>query len=182
MRRPCAYRFKPPYRWRSVAAEGNAAVRSPAHTLRPDERPGTHRAARPLDREMAFTPGPNTTLSSTLVANGGLPRDALLCLAVPFGWRCCCCCAAAASARSSPLTLASRGAMVLLGAAAMLWMVWQLARRARLTRAGEARSCRSRSGRWRCSSSTSGVFALVISASWIAVDGEWAERWRSCCR
>src|SRR5687767_4784140 len=35
---------------------------------------------------MSFSPGPNTTLSATLAANGGLPRAMRFVLAVPVGW------------------------------------------------------------------------------------------------
>lgn len=34
----------------------------------------------------SFTPGPNTTLSTTLAANGGLPRALRFIAAVPVGW------------------------------------------------------------------------------------------------
>ncbi len=34
----------------------------------------------------SFTPGPNTTLSTTLAANGGLPRALRFIVAVPVGW------------------------------------------------------------------------------------------------
>ena len=35
---------------------------------------------------MSFSPGPNTTLSTALAANGGLRRALRFCLAVPAGW------------------------------------------------------------------------------------------------
>lgn len=34
----------------------------------------------------SFTPGPNTTLSTALAANGGLPRALRFIAAVPVGW------------------------------------------------------------------------------------------------
>ena len=39
-----------------------------------------------LATAMSFTPGPNTTLSTALAANGGLRRALRFCLAVPAGW------------------------------------------------------------------------------------------------
>ena len=35
---------------------------------------------------MSFSPGPNTTLSTALAANGGLRPALRFCLAVPAGW------------------------------------------------------------------------------------------------
>lgn len=35
---------------------------------------------------MSFSPGPNTTLSTALAANGGLARALRFCIAVPVGW------------------------------------------------------------------------------------------------
>ena len=35
---------------------------------------------------MSFSPGPNTTLSTALAANGGLPRAMRFVWAVPVGW------------------------------------------------------------------------------------------------
>lgn len=35
---------------------------------------------------MSFSPGPNTTLSTALAANGGMPRAMRFVLAVPVGW------------------------------------------------------------------------------------------------
>ena len=39
-----------------------------------------------LATAMSFSPGPNTTLSTALAANGGLPRAMRFVLAVPIGW------------------------------------------------------------------------------------------------
>ena len=39
-----------------------------------------------LATAMSFSPGPNTTLSTALAANGGLPRAMRFVLAVPLGW------------------------------------------------------------------------------------------------
>ena len=39
-----------------------------------------------LATAMSFSPGPNTTLSTTLAANGGLPRAMRFVVAVPVGW------------------------------------------------------------------------------------------------
>ena len=39
-----------------------------------------------LATAMSFSPGPNTTLSTALAANGGLPRAMRFVVAVPVGW------------------------------------------------------------------------------------------------
>ena len=128
---------------------------------------------------MSFTPGPNTTLSSTLAANGGLRHAMRFVLAVPFGWALLlllCSGGVGAVVTAYPAT---RVAMVLLGGAAMLWMAWQLARRARLDAGG--RGPQLSITFWQgvalqFVNLKAWLLALVISASWIAVDGEWAER------
>lgn len=123
---------------------------------------------------MAFTPGPNTTLSSALAANGGLRHAMRFVCAVPLGWGLlllACAFGLGAAVTAAP---ALRGALVVTGSGAMLWMAWQLAQRREL---GDA----ARSGLtitfWQgvalqFVNVKAWINALVISASWIAVDGE----------
>ncbi len=77
---------------------------------------------------MSFSPGPNTTLSTALAANGGLPRALRFCIAVPAGWT--------LLMIGSGLGLGAlvlgvpplRWAVKLAGVAYMLWLAWKLAR------------------------------------------------------
>jgi len=79
-----------------------------------------------LATAMSFSPGPNTTLSTTLAANGGLPRAMRFVFAVPVGWTLLLLlCAAGIGA----LVLAApslRWAIKALGIAYLLWLAWKL--------------------------------------------------------
>jgi threonine/homoserine/homoserine lactone efflux protein len=81
---------------------------------------------------MSFSPGPNTTLSTALAANGGLPRALRFCIAVPAGWTLLmvgCGMGLGALVLEVP-TL--RWAVKLLGVGYMLWLAWKLAGARRL--------------------------------------------------
>lgn len=81
---------------------------------------------------MSFSPGPNTTLSTALAANGGLRRALRFCVAVPTGWT--------ALMIGSGLGLGAvvlgapgmRWALKLAGVAYMLWLAWRLAQASQL--------------------------------------------------
>lgn len=92
-----------------------------------------------LATAMSFTPGPNTTLSTALAANGGLRRALRFCLAVPAGWTLlmlvCGLGLGAAVMALPPL----RWAVTLAGVAYMLWLAWRLAQTRRLAQADESR-------------------------------------------
>jgi threonine/homoserine/homoserine lactone efflux protein len=79
-----------------------------------------------LATAMSFSPGPNTTLSTTLAANGGLPRAMRFVFAVPVGWTLLLLlCAAGIGA----LVLAApslRWAIKAFGIAYLLWLAWKL--------------------------------------------------------
>ena len=119
---------------------------------------------------MAFTPGPNTTLSAALAANGGLKRAMTFILAVPFGWGLlllACAGGLGALIQAAPVL---RGGIKVLGLAYMLWLAWKLATTAHLAEADGG----LRVGFWQ------GVLlqfvnikawmnALMISAGWITV-------------
>ncbi len=77
---------------------------------------------------MSFSPGPNTTLSTALAANGGLPRALRFCIAVPAGWTLL---MVGSGLGLGALVLgvpALRWAVKLAGVAYMLWLAWKLAR------------------------------------------------------
>ena len=88
---------------------------------------------------MSFSPGPNTTLSTALAANGGLPRALHFCLAVPAGWL--------LPMIGSGLGLgalvlnapALRWAVKVAGVAYMVWLAWKLANAAQLAQVDERR-------------------------------------------
>jgi threonine/homoserine/homoserine lactone efflux protein len=76
---------------------------------------------------MSFSPGPNTTLSTALAANGGLRRALRFCVAVPTGWTLL---MMASGLGLGALVLgvpALRWAVKVLGIAYMLWLAWKLA-------------------------------------------------------
>lgn len=84
---------------------------------------------------MSFSPGPNTTLSTALAANGGLPRALRFCIAVPAGWTLL---MIGSGLGLGALVLgvpALRWAVKLAGVAYMLWLAWKLAGADRLAQA-----------------------------------------------
>jgi threonine/homoserine/homoserine lactone efflux protein len=121
---------------------------------------------------MAFTPGPNTTLSAALAANGGLRRAMRFVLAVPFGWGLlllACAGGLGALLQAAPVL---RGAIKALGLAYMLWLAWKLARTERL---GQAAADGLRVGfaqgvALQFVNIKAWMNALMISAGWITVD------------
>ena len=75
---------------------------------------------------MAFTPGPNTTLSAALAANHGLRHAMRFVLGVPFGWGLlllACALGLGAVIQAEP---ALRGLLKWGGLAYMLWLAWKL--------------------------------------------------------
>ena len=88
---------------------------------------------------MSFSPGPNTTLSTALAANGGLRRALRFCIAVPAGWT--------LLMIGSGLGLGAlvldkpvlRWGVKLAGVAYMLWLAWKLAQAAQLAQVDERR-------------------------------------------
>ena len=75
----------------------------------------------------SFTPGPNTTLSATLAANGGLRAAMRFVLSVPVGWGLL---LLIGSLGFGALVLALpplRWVIVLTGSGYLLWLAWRLA-------------------------------------------------------
>jgi threonine/homoserine/homoserine lactone efflux protein len=88
---------------------------------------------------MSFSPGPNTTLSTALAANGGLPRALHFCLAVPTGWLLL---MVGSGLGLGALVLnvpALRWAVKVAGVAYMVWLAWKLANAAQLAQVDERR-------------------------------------------
>ena len=79
-----------------------------------------------LATAMSFSPGPNTTLSTALAANGGLPRAMRFIFAVPVGWTLL---LALCAAGVGALILAAPGlriAVQALGIGYLLFLAWKL--------------------------------------------------------
>ena len=88
---------------------------------------------------MSFSPGPNTTLSTALAANGGLRRALRFCVAVPTGWTLL---MAGSGLGLGALVLgipALRMGIKFAGVAYMLWLAWRLAGAGQLARIDESR-------------------------------------------
>ncbi|MEI8326849.1 MAG: LysE family translocator [Betaproteobacteria bacterium] len=76
----------------------------------------------------SFTPGPNTTLSTALAANGGLKRALRFVLAVPVGWGLLfslCAAGVGALVLAAPVL---RLGITCVGVAYLLWLAFKLAR------------------------------------------------------
>ena len=129
---------------------------------------------------MAFTPGPNTTLSAAIGANHGLAHAMRFVLAVPFGW-CLLLVACAAGLGTLVTTVPALGAAIRIGGAAyMLWLAWTLAQPAR-AQGGGARDPMLNVGFTRgvalqFVNVKAWINALTIAGTWIAVEGQVATR------
>lgn len=87
----------------------------------------------------SFTPGPNTTLSTTLAANLGLRRAMRFVLAVPVGWGLLLSlCAGGLGALVVALPVL-RGSIQWLGIGYLLWLAVKLARASQLSQVDPAR-------------------------------------------
>lgn len=88
---------------------------------------------------MSFSPGPNTTLSTALAANGGLRRALRFCLAVPTGWTLL---MVGSGFGLGALVLglpALRWALKIAGVAYMLWLAWRVANASQLAEVDQRR-------------------------------------------
>ena len=92
-----------------------------------------------LATAMSFSPGPNTTLSTALAANGGLPRAMRFVLAVPVGWSLLLALCAAGIGTLLVAAPALRWAVKALGIGYLLWLAFRLARSATLGSADAGR-------------------------------------------
>ena len=87
-----------------------------------------------LATAMSFSPGPNTTLSTALAANRGLPAALHFVLAVPVGWSLLLLCAAGLGAVVMALP-PLRWAIKAVGIGYLLWLALRLARAGQLAQA-----------------------------------------------
>ncbi|MGR4872283.1 LysE family translocator [Variovorax sp. LARHSF232] len=123
-----------------------------------------------LATAMSFSPGPNTTLSTALAANGGLPRAMRFILAVPVGWTLL---LALCAAGVGALMLAAPGlrmAVQTLGIGYLLFLAWKLASNGALASANDAPL---KVGFWQgvalqFLNIKAWLLALTIVAGWIA--------------
>jgi threonine/homoserine/homoserine lactone efflux protein len=126
---------------------------------------------------MAFTPGPNTTLSAAMAANHGLAHAMRFVFAVPFGW-CLLLLACAVGLGTLVTTVPGLATTIrVAGAAYMVWLAWKLAQRARAS-LGEA-SPRSaldigftRGVALQFVNGKAWINALTIAGTWVAVEGQ----------
>ena len=92
-----------------------------------------------LATAMSFSPGPNTTLSTALAANGGLPRAMRFVIAVPVGWTLLLMLCAAGIGALVVAVPSLRWAIKAFGIVYLLSLAWKLSRSASLGQADGAR-------------------------------------------
>ncbi|RYF56090.1 MAG: LysE family translocator, partial [Comamonadaceae bacterium] len=85
-----------------------------------------------LATAMSFSPGPNTTLSTTLAANGGLRRAMRFVCAVPIGWSLLLLLTAAGLGTLLDAVPALRLAVKTIGIGYLLWLAFKLSQSGRL--------------------------------------------------
>lgn len=126
---------------------------------------------------MAFTPGPNTTLSAAMAANHGLAHAMRFVVAVPFGW--CLLLAACAAGLGTLVTTVPTLALAVrvAGAAYMLWLAWKLAQPVVPSAAGHLAHARldvgfARGIALQFVNGKAWLNALTIAGTWIAVEGQ----------
>ena len=118
---------------------------------------------------MSFSPGPNTTLSTALAANLGLPRALRFCLAVPTGWTLLMLACGLGLGAVITTVPALRWGVTLLGVAYMLWLAFKLARASQMT---QVDASRLQVGFWQgvglqCLNIKAWMLALTLSAGWV---------------
>lgn len=123
-----------------------------------------------LATAMSFSPGPNTTLSTALAANRGLPHALRFVCAVPVGWSALlllCAGGVGALVLAAPML---RLAIKAVGIGYLLWLAWKLSQTASLAAADSARLD---VGFWQGTllqfvNIKAWLLALTIVAGWIA--------------
>ena len=118
---------------------------------------------------MSFSPGPNTTLSTALAANLGLPRALRFCLAVPTGWTLLMLACGLGLGAVITTVPALRWGVTLLGVAYMLWLAFKLARASQMT---QVEASRLQVGFWQgvglqFLNIKAWMLALTLSAGWV---------------
>ena len=118
---------------------------------------------------MSFSPGPNTTLSTALAANLGLPRALRFCLAVPTGWTLLMLACGLGLGAVITTVPALRLGVTLLGVSYMLWLAFKLARASQMT---QVDASRLQVGFWQgvglqFLNIKAWMLALTLSAGWV---------------
>jgi threonine/homoserine/homoserine lactone efflux protein len=123
-----------------------------------------------LATAMSFSPGPNTTLSTTLAANGGLPRAMRFVFAVPVGWTLLLLLCATGIGALVLAVPSLRWAIKALGIAYLLWLAWKLSGSATMGQAdGRRLSVGFRQGvLLQFLNIKAWLLALTLVAGWIA--------------
>lgn len=126
---------------------------------------------------MAFTPGPNTTLSAALAANRGWTAALPFVLAVPVGWGLllvACVLGLGTALEAMPV---ARGAIKLAGLGYMLWLAARLARTGSLAQADGTLQVGFLQGvLLQFVNIKAWMNALLISAGWVTVGPDWRNR------
>lgn len=122
-----------------------------------------------LATAMSFSPGPNTTLSTALAANRGLPAAMRFVLSVPVGWCVLLVLCAAGLGAVVMAAPALRWAIKAVGVGYLLWLALRLARSGRLA---EADAQRLSVGFWQGAALQfinikAWLLALTIVAGWV---------------
>ncbi|RYF79848.1 MAG: LysE family translocator [Comamonadaceae bacterium] len=91
-----------------------------------------------LATAMSFSPGPNTTLSTALAANGGLRAAMRFVVAVPVGWSCLLLLTAAGLGTLIHAAPVLRIAVKTVGIAYLLWLAYKLSQSGQLGRTDTA--------------------------------------------
>ena len=126
---------------------------------------------------MAFTPGPNTTLSTALAANHGLRHAMRFVFAVPCGW-CLLLLASIAGLGALVTALPALGqALRWIGVAYMLWLALRLWSREAVVASEDERLAGfdigfARGVALQFVNGKAWLNALTISATWITVEGQ----------
>ena len=131
-----------------------------------------------LATAMSFTPGPNTTLSTALAANRGLPAALRFVVAVPVGWSLLLLLCAGGLGAAVVAVPALRWAIKALGIGYLLWLAFKLAQSARLS---EADASRLSVGFWQgvalqFVNIKAWLLALTIVAGWVIGHDDGATR------
>ena len=123
-----------------------------------------------LATAMSFSPGPNTTLSTALGANGGLPRAMRFVIAVPVGWTLLLALCAAGIGALVVAVPSLRWIIKALGIVYLLWLAWKLSGSAALGQAdGEQLRVGFKQGvMLQFLNIKAWLLALTLVAGWIA--------------
>lgn len=123
-----------------------------------------------LATAMSFSPGPNTTLSTALAANGGLPRAMRFVIAVPVGWTLLLMLCAAGVGALVVAAPSLRWVIKALGIVYLLWLAWKLSGSASLAQTnGEQLNVGFKQGvLLQFLNIKAWLLALTLVAGWIA--------------